>query len=408
MRLAALWSCPKRATEALTSTSVLVLSTGTHLLNGRDPGPVRACARVVGVLTDDKRALRRNCTRWLSGHGERTMRDWFAELSALPESAGHPDVYGVGDPVRTLELRVAELLGKPAARFVVKGVIAQQSALRAWTDPSGIRTVALHPLSHLDHDELSAFERLHPLRAVRLDAGRGFGVKELDTVGEPLGAVTVELPLRAAGFALPEWDDLLAVSTWCRERGVPLHFDGARLWEAAPYYGRTVGEVAALADSVYVSFYKGLGGLAGCVLAGPEDFLARATPWLTRHGANVYATFPYALAALAGLDRYLPKMAAYRDRAVSLAHALAEVPGVVAREPQSNAFLVFLPGDRDALEAAHLRLAGRTGTWLFHGFQASEMPGFAQAEVQVGDATEKIGDAEAAALVAELLAEAAA
>ena len=57
----------------------------------------------------------------------------------------------------------------------------------------------------------------------------------------------------------------------CRERGVPLHLDGARIWESAPHLGHSVAEIAALADSVYVSFYKGLGGLAGAAVAGPED-----------------------------------------------------------------------------------------------------------------------------------------
>jgi threonine aldolase len=352
--------------------------------------------------------VRRSCTRWLSGHGEPTMRERLAGLMALPEADGHPDVYGVGDPVTSLERRVAELLDKPAARFVVKGVIAQQAALRTWTDSSRIGTVALHPLSHVDFDELGAFERLHPLRGVRLGRKRGFGVAELAKVGEPLGAVVVELPLRNAGFALPEWDDLVAVSHWCREHGVPLHFDGARLWESAPYYGRDLSELADLADSVYVSFYKGLGGLAGCALVGSEDFLARATPWLTRHGANVYANYPYALAAVDGLNRYLPRMSAYRDRAITLAAAIAEVEGVVVGTPQTNGFRVFLPGTPDGLRDAHLRLAERTGTWLFPGAAETDVPGISAVEVVVGEATSEVSDAEAASLFADLLASASA
>ncbi len=334
------------------------------------------------------------------------MRERLAGLIALPESDGYPDVYGAGDPVTTLERRVADLLGKPAARFVVKGVIAQQAALRTWTDSSRTGTVALHPSSHVDFDELGAFERLHPLRGVRLGGKRGFGVAELAEVGEPLGAVVVELPLRNAGFALPEWEDLVAVSRWCREHGVPLHFDGARLWESAPYYGRGVHELADLADSVYVSFYKGLGGLAGCALAGSEDFLARATPWLTRHGANVYASFPYALAAIDGLNRYLPRMSAYRARAITLAAAIAEVRGVTVGEPQTNGFRVFLPGSPGSLRTAHLRLAERTGTWLFPGAVETDVPGLSAVEVVVGEATSAITDAEAAALFADLLASA--
>jgi threonine aldolase len=334
------------------------------------------------------------------------MRERLAGLIALPESEGYPDVYGVGDPVARLERRVAELLAKPAARFVVKGVIAQQAALRAWTDSVRIGTVALHPLSHIDSDELGAFELLHPLRGVRLGGKRGFGVEELEKVGEPLGAVVVELPLRNAGFALPEWDDLVAVSRWCREHGVPLHFDGARLWESAPYYGRELGELADLADSVYVSFYKGLGGLAGCALVGSEDFLARATPWLTRHGATVWSNYPYALSAIDGLNRYLPRMSAYRDRAVALAAAIATVEGVTVGEPQTNGFRVFLPGSPDALRDAHLRLAERTGTWLFPGAVETDVPGLSAVEVVVGEATSAVTDAEAASLFADLLASA--
>ncbi len=213
----------------------------------------------------------------------------------------------------------------------------------------------------------------------------------------------MELPLRNAGFALPDWDDLVAVSHWCRGHGVPLHFDGARLWESAPYYGRPLDEIADLADSLYVSFYKGLNGLAGCALVGSEDFLARATPWLTRHGANVYANYPYALSAIDGLNRYLPRMAAYRDRAESLAHAIAQVRGAGVTTPRTNGFRVFLPGSPDALAGAHLRLAERTGTWLFNRGATTDVPGLTAVEVQVGEATEAIPDDEAARLVADLL-----
>lgn len=331
------------------------------------------------------------------------MRQWLTSLATMPESDEYPDLYGVGSPVRELENRVAKLLDKPAARFVVKGVIAQQAALRSWTDATGIATVGLHPRSHLDLDELGAFERLHHLRAVRLGEHGTFSVAELEAVGEPLGAVTVELPLRNAGFALPEWDELVAVSQWCRERGVAMHLDGARLWESAPYYDVPVSDIAALADSVYVSFYKGVGGLGGCALAGSEDFLARAAPWLTRHGADVFTTFPYTLSALAGMDRYLPQIPAYRARALTLAHTLGQLPGVTVNQPQTNSFPVFLAANGEALDAAHLRLAERTGTWLFNSFATTRVPGITMAEVQVGEATRAISDSDAAAMVQELL-----
>ena len=356
--------------------------------------------------TDDERAaIRAGCRRRLTGNDHPSMRTWLTRLADMPEADGRPDVYGSGAPVQALERRVADLLGKPAARFVIKGVIAQQAALRVWTDGRGVPTVVLHPLSHLDLDELNAIERLHPIHALRLGRTQPFGVTDLEQVAEPIGAVTIELPLRRGGFALPTWDDLTAVSAWCRDRGIPLHIDGARLWESAPYYGRSLAEIAALGDSVYVSFYKGLGGLAGCALAGSEDFLAKARPWLTRHGANVYATFPYALSALAGLDRHLPRMAEYHARAKSLAAALATVTGVRVTEPQTNGFALYLDGDAEAIDAAHLRFAERTGVWLFGAITRTPAPGLAMAEISVGEATDAVPDDEAARLVADLLGE---
>lgn len=99
-----------------------------------------------------------------------------------PEADDEPDVYGVGGPNAVLQHRVAELLGKPAARFVIKGVIAQQAALRSWCERSGRYAVALHPATHIAADEDGAFE---------------------------------QLPLRRAGFRLPPWPELVDVSEWC-------------------------------------------------------------------------------------------------------------------------------------------------------------------------------------------------
>ncbi|HEX5494120.1 MAG TPA: beta-eliminating lyase-related protein [Mycobacteriales bacterium] len=348
---------------------------------------------------------RQGCRRWLSGAPGRTMREWLADLAADPVAAGFPDRYGQGEAIGVLEARVAGLLGKPAGVFVIKGVIAQQAALRVWTERAGRPSVALHPRCHLDHDEAGGYERLHGLRPVRLGDVAPFTATDLDGVTESLGAVTVELPLRRAGFRLTGWDDLVAISTWCRDRSVPFHLDGARLWESAPYYGRPLAEIAALADSVYVSFYKGLGGLAGCVLAGPEDFVAAVRPWIVRQGGSVYTAFPYVLAAERGLAANLPRMAKDHRRAVSLAGALAGLPGasVAPDPPHTNAFQLYLPADPIRLAAANLALAESESVWLFSSFTACPVPGLAMAEVQVGEATDAFTDPEVVTLVAHLL-----
>jgi threonine aldolase len=334
------------------------------------------------------------------------MRERLLALAARPEAeSGWADVDGDGGPVTELERRVAGLLGTGGARWVSKGVIAQQVALRTWTQRSGRPTVAVHPLSHIDHDEEAAYERLHGLRPIRLGELSPYTVEDLDAAGELPGAVTVELPLRTAGLLLPAWDELVAISRWCRERNVPLHFDGARLWESAHHYGRPLAEIVALADSVYVSFYKGLGGLAGCALAGAQDFLADCVPWLHRHGSTLFHAYPYALAALDGLDVQLPKLGGFRQRAIGLAAAIGKLDGVFVtpQPPHVNGFHLYLPGEPDVLRERHLELAAETGDWLFGFIAPSAAHGQSVVEIQVDDATGDFTDAEVVERIAQLI-----
>ena len=238
------------------------------------------------ALKQRRVAARRGCTRWLLGHGDVTPSAWLTELGAAATEDGL-DWYGEGGEVTALESEVAELLGKDAAVLMPSGIMAQQAALRAWADRSSTDAVAVHGMSHLVVHELDALPELHGLRLQRLTGEpRPAPSADLDALTDPLAAVTIELPLRDAGYLLPTWDDLVAFSARCTQRGVPLHLDGARIWETQPTYDRSLAEIAALADSVYVSFYKGLGGMAGAILAGPTDLVAEARRWQGRHGGN--------------------------------------------------------------------------------------------------------------------------
>jgi threonine aldolase len=357
-------------------------------------------------VTPEERAVFAACERRVSGHRvQPTMRAWLETLSASPAAEGAPDVYGEGDALQDLEGKVAELLGFPEAVFSIKGMIAQQAALRVWTDRTHTPVVALHPFSHIDADEESALEWLHRVDVVRLGERVPFTVEDLDGVGQPLGAVVVELPLRNAGFLLPPWESLVAISDWCRQRGVPLHLDGARLWESAPYYDRPHAQIAALFDSVYVSLYKGLGAPAGCLLAGPQEFLAAVRPWLLRHGSPLFTAFPYVLGGLDGLRTHLPRMPDYVARARTLAAALGSVPGVhiVPDPPQTNGFGLLMPRDAGALKAAHLAVGAEHSLWLSGGITATSVPDVAKLEVQIGDAADDVRDDDVVGLVAELL-----
>lgn len=343
--------------------------------------------------------LRNSCTRWLNGHRPITsMRDSLLALAELPEAALPLDVYGQGQAMQALEAEVAALLGKPAARFMHKGVAAQLVALRVHCG-EGDGPVALHGQSHIAIDEAEAFEKLMGLRGLRIGAtDTPVTVDDLAALPEKPAAVTVELPLRRGGYRLPEWDELVEIALWCRNARVPLHFDGARLWEASAHYGRPLAEIAALADSVYVSFYKGLGGLAGCVLAGSEDFIKATAPWQTRMAGNLFTAHPYVLSALQGLRTQLQHMPAYRERALALAPRLGAQAGwrISPERPQVNAFQLHLPADPERLREAMLEVARRDGFWLGARAVASHLiPGGAMVEIVIGDAAKTWADEEA-------------
>ena len=350
--------------------------------------------------------LRSTCNRFLSGHLPRTQRAWLEYLAASSAADLPVDRYSNGPAIALLEQEVATLLGKESALFVYKGVVAQQMALRVWTERTGRRTVALHPESHIDLDESGAYERLHQLIGLRVgQEHRPFTLQELKALHEPLGVITIELPLRGAGYKLTPWQELVNISEWAHEHGVPLHIDGARLWESAPYYGRSYAEIAALADSIYVSLYKGLGGLAGCILAGPADFIEETYPWKTRLGGNIFTVFPYILAALEGLHHHLPKMEAYVARAREISTALAEIPGVIIipNPPHTNAFQIYLPASGQALQQAAEQLAETEHIWLFGGLAETHFPSLTIGEITIGEATEQWTTQEIVDIIKKLL-----
>ena len=341
---------------------------------------------------DRARAAEPDVTRWLVGRPpsspEAELRD-LADVAASLDEPASWDRYGEHGPVAVLERRVAELLGKPAVAMFPSGVMAQQSMLRVWCDASGRRRVAMPALSHLLTSEADGPRLLHGFDVALLTDGPTVpGAEDLAAIPGPLGAALLELPLRSAGFLLPSWDGLVAFSEACRSRGVPLHLDGARLWESAPYLGHTAAEVAALADSVYVSFYKGLGGLSGAAVAGPEEQVAQVRLWRTRMGGTLFSLLPYALAALRGLDRELPRMAEYHERAVILAERLAAHGiRVSPSPPHTNAFRIHVEREADDVNERRVVAMEREHLALTPPWRAADVPGWSWTELGVGPAT---------------------
>ncbi|MFI8305195.1 threonine aldolase family protein [Streptomyces sp. NPDC085927] len=385
---------------------------GDERQTGADPGPAREPAQGTGQGTaqgtgqgaDQERGQKlrerriaacRSAPRALARLGflgplrERlALLDAAADVYDLDETA---DLYGNG-VVEALEERVAGLLGTEAAAFFPTGTMAQQVALRCWAGRTGSPVVALHGLSHPEVHERNAFSRVSGLRPVRVTGEpRMPTAAEVRDFDEPFGALMLELPLRDAGFVLPTWEELTEVVDAAREREAVVHFDGARLWECTVHFGRPLEEIAALADSVYVSFYKSLDGFGGAALAGPATLVDEAKAWRHRYGGNVFQQFPTALSALIGLERELPRLPEYvthaRVVAAALREGLAEAGVPWARVhpevPHTHDFQVWLPYEADVLAEAAVRAAEETGAALFANHWDPKGPGLALTEVYV-------------------------
>ena len=347
----------------------------------------------------DLDALRDACNRFLHSHGPVRAADLLATVPADTV----PDRYGDGGVVAELEAEIKLVLGKPAAVFLPSGTMAQQSVLRVHADRRQRRAIAFHPTCHLDIHEDRGYQRLHQLAGRPVgDRDRLITADDLRGIAEPLAALLLELPQREIGGQQPSWDDLVAQTQWARGRGAAVHLDGARLWESAAGYQQSPEAVASLFDTVYVSFYKGLGALPGCCVAGPEDVIAEVREWRHRMGGRLYGLWPNAASALSCLARRLPMMPRYLSHARAIADALRDLPGVrvIPDPPQSPMMHLLLRTSPEGFTAAVRQLARDRGVWTWTAPVSTSDPGTQRTELAIGDATLAFSPAEVRDLIA--------
>lgn len=350
-------------------------------------------ARPAGA--DHNLEVRQGCRATLTGYYPRPMRETLAAILAEAGDGEYGDRYGERPLIADFEEDVRTRLGHEAALFMPSGKLAQQVALRLWTERSGSPVIGLHPRCHLVEEEAQGMAIVSGLTPFPLcPPTRLLAPSDLDGLVQPLGALVLELPQRRMGCMLPTWDDLSAIAAWARARRVPLHFDAARLWEAQPHYARPLAEIASLADSLYVSFYKGLGGLAGAALVGPAWLVERARLLRQQYGGLMPEVYPYILAARRGLREALPQMAARRDRAVALAARLHgdPWPRIMPAPPHTNTFLVAFPGDPGEITQRAVSLAEATGLWVCDRPLDTGVDGLVAVEIVVNPTLETVMD----------------
>jgi threonine aldolase len=244
---------------------------------------------------------------------------------AMADAEVGDDGFGDDPTVRRLEAAFAERVGKEASLFVPSGTMANQIALRLLGRPGTVVLVGRR--QHVVVREAAAAGRNAAAQLVALDDADGTidpaevarWVADARVGWAEPSAVLVEDTHGVVGGRVWPLERLAAVAG----SGLPMHLDGARLWNAAVASGTTVAERAAGATTVTCCVSKGLGAPVGSLLAGPADLVGRARVERKRLGGGMRQVGILAAAGLVAMDR-VDRLAEDHERARRLAKAAAE------------------------------------------------------------------------------------
>ena len=263
---------------------------------------------------------------------------------AIAEAELGDDVFGDDPTVNRLEAMAAEVMGKEAALLTISGTQSNLTAMLSHCQRGN--EVILGDESHIVHYEVGGAFALGGLglRTVRNDEkGRleltevRHAVRGRDVHFPPTGLICIENTHNLCGGSVLDEDDLAAVRALADEHDLPVHLDGARLFNAALALGVPASQLAQYADSVAFSLCKGLACPVGSVLCGSEEFIGEARRYRKMLGGGMRQAGIIAAAGVYALENMVDRLAEDHENARVLADGLSSVPGIaLAPPPQSN------------------------------------------------------------------------
>lgn len=276
-----------------------------------------------------------------------------------------------GDPTTgALEALVAKTLGKERALFFPSGSMANQAAIWVHTQPG--TEMLCDAEAHIYHWEIAGAAALCGVQCRPVKgAGPVFRADDLRAhirtpsihAPEP-SLVCLENTHNGAGGAVTSVEEMQAIQAVAREHGLPVHLDGARLWNAATALQRPLSDLAACADTVMVSFSKGLGAPVGACLAGPAAFITKAHRVRKRFGGGMRQSGILAAAAMYALQHNYGRLADDHASARYLAQVVDGAGGAKVVMPDTNIVMIDLPTPRAAAVVAKARELGvRISEW---------------------------------------------
>jgi threonine aldolase len=274
-------------------------------------------------------------------------RPTAAMRRAIAEAPVGDDVFGDDPTVLALEERVARLAGKEAALFVPSGTMGNFLGLASTAGPGD--EVILDRQCHIMNYEVSSAAVLHGLQLNALDGERGalsaemiephIKVESMHTPGTRI--IAMENTHNRAGGSIYPFAEMQRVKQLATSRGISVHLDGARLWNAHVATGVSIADYAACADTVSMCFSKGLGAPVGSILVSRADVIARARRLRKRLGGGMRQAGILAAAALHALDHHVARLREDHENARRLESYIRRVPAFSLDFPVETNIVVF-------------------------------------------------------------------
>jgi threonine aldolase len=276
-------------------------------------------------------------SEWIDLRSDTVTKPTPGMRRAMTRAEVGDDVYGEDPTVRELEVRIAELLGKPAALFTPSGSMANLLGVQSLVAPG--EEVLCEANAHLARAELGAHGAISGVTMrTWQDPHGGLKVSDLETIFAPrvspyfvaTAAISLENTHNFAGGTVLTLVELEAVADFAKENTIGVHLDGARLWHAQVATGSSVSSYAGCADVVSVCLSKGLGAPIGSLVVGSSEMVANARILRKRLGGGMRQVGVLAAAGLYALEHHLDRLVEDHSHAQLIAKACA-VP-----EPETN------------------------------------------------------------------------
>ncbi len=279
-----------------------------------------------------------------------TMRD------AMAAAEVGDDVFGEDPTVNRLEEEVARRFGKEAAVYVPSGTMANQLAVHSLTQPGD--EVLVERDCHIFNHESGAAAVLSGVLLRQLSGEHGVitadqvlaSLRPEDDHHAPVTLVTAENTHNRSGGSIFPLDILRNLRLVTEERGIALHIDGARIFNASVATGIPLADYGSLCDTISCCFSKALGAPVGSALAGSTATIRRARRMRKMLGGGMRQAGILAAGALHALDHHVDRLAQDHARARRLASGLRSLAGFGVRNdpPDTNMVIVTVEAPRTA------------------------------------------------------------